>query len=32
MAPDVFLNNNSNYSEKLDVWSLGAMFYELLVG
>lgn len=32
MAPDVFLNNNSNYSEKLDIWSLGAMFYELLVG
>ncbi len=32
MAPDVFLNNNSRYSEKIDIWSLGAMYYELLVG
>lgn len=32
MAPDLVLNKNTNYSEKVDVWALGAIYYELLIG
>lgn len=32
MAPDLILNKNTSYTEKVDVWSLGTMYYELLVG
>jgi serine/threonine protein kinase len=32
MAPDLYINKNSRYSEKVDIWSLGTIYYELLVG
>lgn len=32
MAPDLMIDRNQTYSEKVDVWSLGIMFYELLIG
>lgn len=32
MAPNQYLNSDSNYSCKFDIWSLGSIFYELLVG
>lgn len=33
MSPEVILNNtNKNYNSKADLWSLGAITYELLVG
>jgi len=32
MAPDQILDRNKNYTEKFDVWSLGAICYELLIG
>lgn len=32
MPPDQFVNHNTDYSEKFDIWSLGATYYELLVG
>jgi serine/threonine protein kinase len=32
MAPDQILDGNEFYTEKFDVWSLGAIYYELLVG
>lgn len=32
MAPDLLLTSNPKYSEKVDVWALGAIYYELLVG
>jgi len=32
MAPDLWLKKNTHYTEKLDVWSLGTIYYELLVG
>lgn len=30
MAPEAF--KNSRYSEKSDIWALGIIFYEMLVG
>jgi serine/threonine protein kinase len=30
MAPEIM--NGDNYTSKVDVWSLGTMVYELLVG
>ena len=33
MSPEIILNNtNKNYNSKADLWSLGAITYELLVG
>lgn len=32
MAPDQILERNKHYTEKFDVWSLGNICYELLVG
>ena len=32
MAPDLFLSQNTNYTERVDIWSLGTIFYEMVVG
>lgn len=32
MAPDQLVDNKSNYSDKIDVWSLGSIYYELMIG
>ncbi|CDW74806.1 protein kinase domain containing protein [Stylonychia lemnae] len=32
MSPDQIIDKNTNYTEKFDIWSLGAIYYELLVG
>ncbi|CDW83859.1 protein kinase domain containing protein [Stylonychia lemnae] len=32
MAPDLQIGNNRQYSNKIDIWALGIIFYELLVG
>lgn len=32
MAPNLLLKGNTSYSEKVDVWALGTIYYEILVG
>eukprot|EP00347_Sterkiella_histriomuscorum_P009526 403340869 len=32
MSPDQIIGKNPDYSDKFDIWSLGAIYYELLVG
>jgi len=32
MSPDQIIDKNTDYTEKFDIWSLGAIYYELLVG
>lgn len=32
MSPDQIIDKNTNYTEKFDIWSLGAIYYELIVG
>ncbi len=32
MPPDQILNHKNDYTEKIDVWALGSIYYELIVG
>lgn len=32
MPPDQLINNIQHYTEKFDIWSLGVIFYELMIG
>ncbi len=32
MAPDQVVGKDTHYTEKFDIWALGAIYYELLVG
>lgn len=32
MAPEILTNQNKGYDSKVDVWSLGTIFYHMLTG
>jgi serine/threonine protein kinase len=32
MAPELLLGTSANYGEKVDVWSLGMVLFEMLAG
>ena len=32
MPPDQILNHKNDYTEKIDTWALGSIYYELLIG